>query len=172
MNFKIIIYKLSALTIGAVFLLTTHSFAADKEQGECHSLEPITVIATKTPKASLNSPASISVITEEEIDAFISEHPFKPLARTEGVWPRQYRGLADYWARPVFRGHRALVMVDGLNWYDYGYYYNTGAIPMTDVERIEIARGPFSALYGTLAQTAVINYITKIPEELEIKASA
>ena len=67
--------------------------------------------------------------------------------------PAQYSG-----------GHRALVMVDGLNWYDYGYYYNTGAIPMTDVERIEIGRGPFSALYGTLAQTAVINYITKIPE--------
>jgi len=62
-------------------------------------------------------------------------------------------------------------MVDGLNWYDYGYYYNTGAIPMADVERIDVARGPFSARYGTLAQTAVINYITKIPDDLEIKAS-
>ncbi len=172
MNFKTIIYKIFALTIVAVFLLTTDSFAGDKDPGEWHSLESITVIATKTPKASLDSPASVSIITEDEIDAFISEHPFKPLARTEGVWPRQYRGLADYWARPVFRGHRALVMVDGLSWYDYGYYYHTGAIPMADVERIDVARGPFSALYGTLAQTAVINYITTVPEELEIKASA
>ena len=39
-------------------------------------------------------------------------------------------------------------MVDGLNWYDYGLYYHTGAIPMTDVEKIEVVRGPFSALYG------------------------
>ncbi len=172
MYFKRIIGELLALTIGAVFLLTTYSFANDKASGERYLLKPITVIATKTPKTSLDSPASISIITEDEIDAFISEHPFKPLARTEGVWPRQYRGLADYWARPVFRGHRALVMVDGLNWYDYGYYYNTGAIPMADIERIDVARGPFSALYGTLAQTAVINYITKVPEDLEIKASA
>ncbi|WDP90867.1 MAG: TonB-dependent receptor [Desulfobacter sp.] len=134
-------------------------------------LEGMTVIATKTPKAPLDSPASVSVISENEIDAFNSEHPFKPLFRTEGIYPRQYRGLADYWSRPMIRGNRALVMVDGLNWYDYGHYYNTGAIPMKDVEKIEVVRGPFSSLYGTLAQTGVINYETKIPYDMEAEAS-
>lgn len=134
-------------------------------------LAPMTVIATKTPKAPLDSPASVSVISEQEISAFNSEHPFKPLFRTEGIYPRQYRGLADYWSRPMIRGDRALVMVDGLNWYDYGQYYNTGAIPMKDVEKIEGVRGPFSALYGTLAQTGVINYITKIPYDTDAEAS-
>ena len=134
-------------------------------------LAPMTVIATKTPKAPLDSPASVSVISEKEISAFNSEHPFKPLFRTEGIYPRQYRGLADYWSRPMVRGQRALVMVDGLNWYDYGHYYHTGAIPMKDVEKIEVVRGPFSALYGTLAQTGVINYITKIPYDMEAEAS-
>jgi len=38
------------------------------------------------------------------------------LENTEGVWTRQYRELAYYRARPVLRGHRALVMVDGLYW--------------------------------------------------------
>ncbi len=136
-----------------------------------NQLDTITVIATKTPKAPLDSPASVSVISEDEIDAFSSEHPFKPLFRTEGIYPRQYRGLADYWSRPMIRGNRALVMVDGLNWYDYGQYYSTGAIPMKDVDRIEVVRGPFSALYGTLAQTGVINYITKIPNDMEGEAS-
>ena len=144
----------------------------DTEQtGDAFQLEPISVIATKTPKAPLDSPASVSVISEDEISAFNSEHPFKPLFRTEGIYPRQYRGLADYWSRPMIRGNRALVMVDGLNWYDYGHYYNTGAIPMTDVEKIEVVRGPFSALYGTLAQTGVINYITKVPYDAEAEGS-
>ena len=134
-------------------------------------IDTVTVIATKTPKAPLDSPASVSVISEKEISAFSSEHPFKPLFRTEGIYPRQYRGLADYWSRPMIRGNRALVMVDGLNWYDYGQYYHTGAIPMTDIEKIEVVRGPFSALYGTLAQTGVINYITKIPYDMEASAS-
>ena len=145
------------------------SWAATDEPED--TLDTMTVIATKTPKAPLDSPASVSVITENEIDAFNSEHPFKPLVRTEGIYPRQYRGLADYWSRPMIRGNRALVIVDGLNWYDYGHCYNTGAIPMEDVEKIEVVRGPFSALYGTLAQTGVINYITEIPYETEAKAS-
>ena len=134
-------------------------------------LAPLTVIATKTPKAPLDSPASVSVISENEIAAFNSEHPFKPLFRAEGIYPRQYKGLADYWSRPMIRGNKALVMVDGLNWYDFGQYYHTGAIPMTDIEKIEVVRGPFSALYGTLAQTGVINYITQIPYDTEAKAS-
>ncbi|WP_320045259.1 TonB-dependent receptor [uncultured Desulfobacter sp.] len=134
-------------------------------------LETMTVIATKTPKAPLDSPASVSVISEDEIDAFSSEHPFKPLFRAEGIYPRQYRGLADYWSRPMIRGSRALVMVDGLNWYDYGQYYHTGSIPMLDIDKIEVVRGPFSALYGTLAQTGVINYVTKIPYDMEAEAS-
>ena len=141
------------------------------ESESSSELDTITVIATKTPKAPLDSPASVSVISEKEISAFSSEHPLKPLFRTEGIYPRQYRGLADYWSRPMIRGSKALVLVDGLNWYDFGHYYHTGAIPMTDVERIEVVRGPFSALYGTLAQTGVVNYITKIPYDAEANVS-
>ncbi len=165
--------KLKVLFITAIMMLLTQPVWAEAEQDDNdeYQLETVTVIATKTPKAPLDSPASVSIIPEVVIDAFNSEHPFKPLFRTEGIYPRQYRGLADYWSRPMIRGNRALVMVDGLNWYDYGQYYNTGAIPMTDVEKIEVVRGPFSALYGTLAQTGVINYITKISYETEANAS-
>ncbi len=153
-----------------MLFMAVSGYTADDEEG-LFLLDPVTVIATKTPKASLDSPASVSVISADEVNAFSSEHPFKPLFRTEGIYPRQYRGLADYWSRPMIRGNRALVMVDGLNWYDYGQYYQTGAIPMKDIERIDVVRGPFSALYGTLAQTGVINYITKIPHDMEADAA-
>jgi len=67
MKFKIITAnKLLAVAVCIVFLLTTYSFAKDKEPGDNYSLEPMTIIATKTPKASLDSPASISIITEYE----------------------------------------------------------------------------------------------------------
>jgi len=157
--------------LSTMILLAAVPASAGETPEKTYEIESVTVIATKTPKKTLDTPASTSVITEDEIDAFNSEHPFKPLARTEGVWPRQYRGLADYWARALVRGQRALVLVDGVNWYDYGYYFHTGAIPMADVDRIDVVRGPFSALYGTMAQTGVINYITKIPRGREIEAS-
>ncbi|MCI5212699.1 MAG: TonB-dependent receptor, partial [Candidatus Electrothrix sp. ATG2] len=142
------------------------------EQQKTYELEPVTVIATKTPKKLLDAPGSVSLITEEKIHSFTAEHPFKVLNLTEGVWPRQYRGLADYWARPMIRGRRALMQVDGMNWYDYGYYVDTAAVPMSDLEKVDVVRGPFSALYGTMAQTAVVSYTTKIPETREIDASA
>ena len=167
MNNVVLITLISAAMI---LCLATSPFAQEEKQ--TYQLESISVIATRTPKVSLDAPASISVITEDEIDAFISEDPFKPLTRAEGIWPRSYRGLADYWTRPVIRGHRALIQVDGVNWNDYGYYSHTGAIPMPDVERIDVVRGPFSALYGSMAQTAVISYTTKIPEDGEVDASA
>ncbi|WPD23372.1 MAG: TonB-dependent receptor [Candidatus Electrothrix scaldis] len=141
------------------------------EQQKTYELEPVTVIATKTPKKLLDAPGSVSVITEEQINAFSAEHPFKVLHLTEGVWARQYRGLADYWARPMVRGRRALMQVDGMNWYDYGYYVDTAAVPMSDLEKVDVVRGPFSALYGTMAQTAVVSYTTRIPEGQEIDAS-
>lgn len=139
---------------------------------QVNELPPTTVIATKTPKAAMDSPASVTIIGEQEINALVNEHPLKPLIRVEGVYPRQYRGLADFWARPMIRGRRALVMVDGVNWYDFAYTYNFADIPMPDVERIDLVRGPYSSLYGTLAQTGVVNYITRIPEGREIEARA
>ena len=164
----------TSIWMSMLLIFSAVAQAADDGSGQTGGviqLEPITVIATKTPKAALDSPASVSVITEEEILAFDSAHPFKALSLAEGIWPRQYRGLADYWARPLIRGQRALVLVDGVNWYDYGHYSDTAAIPMPDVERIDVVRGTFSALYGSLAQTGVINYTTKIPEDFDVKAS-
>jgi iron complex outermembrane receptor protein len=162
------------LLIPVTMLLSALAFTATAKEKEDSilQLEPITVIATRTPKKPLDAPASVSIISKTETEVFSTIHPFEPLSLTEGTWPRQYRGLADYWARPVMRGQRALVLVDGVNWHDYGYYSDTAAIPMTDVERIDVVRGTFSALYGTLAQTGVINYTTGIPDDMEVSASA
>jgi iron complex outermembrane recepter protein len=169
---KLVVFVLFLLFVGLSLGTSANATDdADEQTEAAFQLEPITVIATKTPKAPLDSPASVSVISDDEIDAFNTDHPFAPLFRTEGIYPRHYNGLADYWSRPMMRGQKALVLVDGLNWYDYAQYYDTGAIPMKDVEKIEVVRGPFSALYGTLAQTGVINYVTKIPYGTAAEAS-
>ncbi|MCI5191058.1 MAG: Plug domain-containing protein, partial [Candidatus Electrothrix sp. AS4_5] len=39
------------------------------------------------------------------------------------------------------RGRRALMQVDGMNWYDYGYYVDTAAVPMADLEKVDVVRG-------------------------------
>lgn len=68
-----------------------------------------------------------------------------------------YHGLSDEFAR------RVLVLVDGQRIFQYsggGVDWNTLPIPLRDVERIEVIRGPGAAAYGSNALTAVINIQT------------
>ncbi len=61
-------------------------------------------------------------------------------------------------------GSRVLILLDGIPALpsDFGNM-NWDILPVTDVERIEVIKGPASALYGSFALGGVINVITKPP---------
>jgi len=64
---------------------------------------------------------------------------------------------------------RTLVLVDGQpqnNGYTGDVDWN-GILP-ENVEKIEVARGPFSSLYGGNAMGGVVNILTRMPEKREI----
>ncbi|MBU1099390.1 MAG: TonB-dependent receptor [Bacteroidetes bacterium] len=66
-------------------------------------------------------------------------------------------------------GTRVLVALDGVPLYTG----DTGEIiwemiPLTDIERIEIIKGPASSLYGSTAIGGVVNIITKTPSDVPI----
>ena len=64
---------------------------------------------------------------------------------------------------------RNLVLLDGepLN-QAFAGLVNWNSLNPVDVARIEVARGPFSSLYGGNAMGGVINIITKTPQEREV----
>lgn len=57
-----------------------------------------------------------------------------------------------------------LVLIDGVRVNDFGGQYNIANLPADNIERIEVVRGPQSALYGANAIGAVIQIITRRPE--------
>jgi len=63
-------------------------------------------------------------------------------------------------------GSRVLLMLDGTPMLsaDQGSM-SFNALPMYDIDRIEVVKGPGSALYGTSALGGVINVITKTPDK-------
>ncbi len=63
-------------------------------------------------------------------------------------------------------GSRVLVLLDGVPVLisDLGNM-NWDIIPVTDIERVEVVKGPASALYGSFALGGVINIITRHPEK-------
>ena len=146
-------------------------------------LDPVTVTATRTATPTSRTAASVSVITDEDIEEQQAENIKEALRYEPGVTVRQgpYRpasaaqgGGRDGDSSINIRGlegNRILLMEDGIrlpNSFSFGPleagrgdYADLGTL-----KRIEILRGPASALYGSDGLTGAVNFITKDPQDL------
>ena len=132
-------------------------------------------IATGTPKAILQAPAATSIITAQELEAMGAQDIDEALELVPGLHISHASFI--YGARYFIRGivstynPHTLVLVNGIPQTtlftgDRGERLmgQTG-LPVKAIERIEIIRGPGSAVYGADAFAGVINIITKRPED-------
>ncbi len=151
--------------------------ANDKTDEQPYRLDEVVVSATRTEKKPREAPASVTVITREEIERQNVRTVDEALRYSVGVQVKRSKGIADATPRVQLRGlygqDRTLILVDGLPVND-GY---SAAAPWTQlsidaIERIEITRGPGSALYGGNAVGGVINLITRRPDAFEARARA
>lgn len=139
-------------------------------------LQETVISATRTETVADEAPASVSVITREEIESLRVKTVDEVLRYETGVYVKRTKGVADATPRLQLRGlygnDRTLILLDGLPVND-GY---TAAAPWNElaidnIERIEIIRGPGSALYGGHALGGVINIITRRPTEPEAQVT-
>lgn len=133
-------------------------------------------IATGTPKPITEVPAIASVITADELKAMGAQDLDSALEMVPGL--HVSHGGFIYASRYFMRGivstynPHTLVLINGIPQTslftgDRGerLVAMTG-LPVQMVERIEIIRGPGSAVYGADAFAGVINIITKRPEDM------
>ena len=141
------------------------------------TLDQIVVTATRSDVSQSRAPASISVVTGEKIERGVQGRIGEALGSVPGVY---MRGSAFDGSRPGnsvgtlnIRGipgaARSLILVDGVPFnspltgtIDYAL------LPTVGLDRIEVAPGPFSSLYGSSALGGVINIITKAPTKREL----
>lgn len=122
------------------------------------------MISTNTRQTLSRAPSVVSVITAEDIKATGATNLAEILQSVPGIYVKP--NLFGFRSGLSFRGaasQHTLLMVNGDPVKDL--VWNTGIFskPMstTLIERIEIIRGPGSALYGSDASAGVINVITK-----------
>jgi outer membrane cobalamin receptor len=172
------------LTLGLTFGLTV-SLAlpvlaeepAQKQAPKSGRLDEVLVTATSHESRVDAVPNAVTVITREQIDQMVAPTTIDILKNAAGVEVYSARGplSSSTYNRVIMRGQgsnpaRILVMLNGIPQAggqngDFEWSF----INPRDVERIEIVRGPGSALYGSQAMGGVINIITRKPTEADGK---
>lgn len=135
---------------------------------------PVVVAAGKREQTQQEAPASVSVVTDDDIQLFGYRNLADVLRdqrsfylHTDGLnWFAGVRGFL----RPGEWNSRLLVAVDGqpTNEVIYGQSHidQDFPIPIDVMKQVEIVRGPGSALYGTNAVFGVVNAVTKDPSDI------
>lgn len=130
---------------------------------EAVELGPVVVTATKTEVPIKQVAASVTVITRQEIESRQVSQVSDLLRDVPGLSVRQQSSRGSVVS--VFpRGGNSnfnLVLIDGVKVNDAGGFYNFSDLSTDNIERIEIVRGPHSALYGSDAMGSVIQIFTK-----------
>ncbi len=151
---------------------STEKTAPKNETKKDQTLEPIVVTATRTPHSISDVPAAVSVVTSEDIESRNVQKVDEAINELPGVFDQRVLPLdplGDVMMRGIPGQQRNLVLLDGepLN-NGFDGLVNWNSLNPQDIARIEVARGPFSSLYGGNAMGGVINIITKTPQEREI----
>ena len=134
--------------------------------------EEVVVTATKGESELVNAPATMSVISNDVIEASPAQNYGDLLRSVPGV------NVIQMSARDINLTSRQgtstlsnsqLALLDGRSIYlDFFGLILWDFVPSnaTDIKQIEVVRGPASAVWGANALTGVVNIITKSPREL------
>ena len=122
-------------------------------------------IATRTDQRAREAPSLVTVLTADDIaragcrDLLDALRLIPAIEAGGDVWGTAGLGIRGNWA---FES-KVLVRIDGHEWSerDYGSFPLGHRLPAAAIERIEVIRGPGSAVYGGYASLAVIEVTTR-----------
>lgn len=156
----------SILVVAVVLSISRGSYAA--EYPHYYELPGVVITATRTKNTIEKVPASMQVITEADIRRSGAHSMRNLLTDFANIFQKsKVRGGGH---DIIIRGmstDKSLIMINGrrvANEADASGLGNAMAldrINLSNVERVEIVRGPSSALYGSEAMGGVINIITR-----------
>src|SRR5215472_4218108 len=127
--------------------------------------------ASKEPEELWQTPAAITVLTQDDIRRSGATSIPELLRLVPGV--NVAREQSDQWAVGI-RGFNSqfskglLVLIDGRSVYTplfEGVYWDVQDLVLADIDRIEVIRGPGGTIWGANAVNGVINIITKKARE-------
>ena len=158
----------SVLALAAASLFSPALFAQTPAEQQ---LREVVVSATGFEQELKDAPASISVITRQELETRQFRDLAEALQNVEGIdvggstgktggLDISIRGMPSDYTLILIDGRRQNVAGD-VTPNGFGAAHTSFMPPLAAIERIEVIRGPMSTLYGSDAMGGVVNIITR-----------
>jgi iron complex outermembrane receptor protein len=156
------------LSLAIAAALAGGSARADTS-AEMTDLQEITVTARRREEALIEVPLAVSAFTGAQLERAGAVNLRDLAALTPGLTVND--AGAEFYSTPIIRGLAQLNTQNGAVennvsvFFNGTYLANAGAINvgMLNLERVEVVKGPVSALYGRNAFAGAINYVTRAP---------
>jgi vitamin B12 transporter len=168
--------KSIALLAGSMFLLPLAAITSTSLQAQetpnvvataTTDLPQVGITGSRLPVTPSGLAQSVTVIDQKQIQESSPARVEDILGRLTGVYVDQAGktgGFSSLYMRGAENSH-LLIMIDGVKVNDptttRGSAYDLSAIDVDQIERIEVLRGPASAIHGGEALAGVVNIITK-----------
>ncbi len=160
------LFALFTLLVFSQITFAQNSIIQKTDTSGFYRMNEVVISATKTLSNSVELASSISVIDSIQISNSNSNNVFDVLKNETGISFTRQGGngtLSNIYIRGANSSH-TLVLIDGVEvnlTNDPSGVYDFSALPIDNIERIEVLRGSQSTLYGSDALAGVINIITK-----------
>jgi iron complex outermembrane receptor protein len=173
--------RASAFLIGSVLISASLAVAQQPTPPPKRAIDTLTMDLEQLMKIEVVVAGSKRAQEARDVASFVSvvsaadikEHGYRTLADVLRTLPGfyvtndrnySYLGVRGF-SRPGDWNSRILILLNGLrtndNVYDLAYIGEEFSVDLDLIERVEVIRGPSSALYGSNAFFAVINVVTR-----------
>ncbi|HET6228740.1 MAG TPA: TonB-dependent receptor [Longimicrobiaceae bacterium] len=129
------------------------------------ALQGVVVSAARELRLKSQTPASVGTVGRAEIESIRPKHPSEILGQVPGVWISSIGGEGHMTAIRLPKGTSPfyLFLEDGVPTRSTGFFNHNGLyeIDIPNAERIEVLKGPGTALYGSDAIGGVIDVETR-----------
>lgn len=137
--------------------------------GDAVLLSDVVVSVSREAQSRAEATASIGVLSGEELRAARPHHPAEIVSRVPGAWVSNLSGEGHFTAirqpittKPVYAYLEDGVPIRSTGFFNHNALYEVN-LPMAG--RVEVIKGPGSALYGSDAIGGVVNSFTRAPTD-------
>lgn len=169
---------LAVLVSSSALLTVAHTAAQPVPPDPLDAKYPTVITPTRLVQALADVPASVSIISAETIERFGVRSIPEALRLIPGMSVIQATGpdyQISYHGTNTLSPRRMNVLIDGISVYRPAFsevIWSQLPVSIEDVQRIEVTRGPNSASYGPNSMLAVVNIITRNPNDVPLGLAA